>query len=262
MKHFVSLNLQNVPEQPLQRWHTATLLGHPQARKLCKEWLTQQLYHNINNCFEVFSCTRMNEEFYGIDVDVFDEGLKCTEMMQQIWPGTMPSCKHFFQHHTASLIFLDPTRISTETTENTRLYRKITDEGVFFNILQGNFVEADRFVVVLRQIENDEEFNSEPYRQRHNMTWLDIRPLSETHVVFSAVSQSSQFFREGQGFVILGEQARTWNIDLTGVPNEKKLDYFRSQHIHQEYKGYSEWRQRIQQVITKTCSTKVAPMSC
>ncbi|KAF0730273.1 hypothetical protein Ae201684_012274 [Aphanomyces euteiches] len=147
-----------------------------------------------------------------------------TQVVQQTWPGTLQSWKDFFQNHLENLLFRDPTHVSIESAESTKLYRKVTEDGSLFNILNGNFVEADRFVVVFRQIEHDEAFSCEPYRQRHNMTWMDIRPLSETQVVFRAIVQYSQFFREDLGFVSLDEQAEVWNVDLTGVPVEKKLE--------------------------------------
>ncbi|KAH9132256.1 hypothetical protein AeRB84_001447 [Aphanomyces euteiches] len=215
----------------MRNWSCATLLEQPQARKLGKEWLTQQLYHNLETSFQMFSCCGPEEEIYGLDVDVSSEGFTCVEMMQQIWRGTKDSCWHFFQNHYVDLLFLDPSSVSVECTENTKLYRKVTDDGNFFNIFQGNFVEANRLVVVLRQIENDEAFNSERYRQHHSMTWIDVRPLSETHVVIRAIIQYSQFYRKGQGFVSLDEQAKIWKIDLTGVSEKRKRDYLRKRRF-------------------------------
>ncbi|KAH9096588.1 hypothetical protein Ae201684P_013254 [Aphanomyces euteiches] len=231
MQRFVALNLQSSPERPMRNWSCATLLEQPQARKLGKEWLTQQLYHNLETSFQMFSCCGPEEEIYGLDVDVSSEGFTCVEMMQQIWRGTKDSCWHFFQNHYVDLLFLDPSSVSVECTENTKLYRKVTDDGNFFNIFQGNFVEANRLVVVLRQIENDEAFNSERYRQHHSMTWIDVRPLSETHVVIRAIIQYSQFYRKGQGFVSLDEQAKIWKIDLTGVSEKRKRDYLRKRRF-------------------------------
>ncbi|KAH9096611.1 hypothetical protein Ae201684P_013277 [Aphanomyces euteiches] len=181
-----------------------------------------------------------------------------TQVVQQTWPGTLQSWKDFFQNHLENLLFRDPTHVSIESAESTKLYRKVTEDGSLFNILNGNFVEADRFVVVFRQIEHDEAFSCEPYRQRHNMTWMDIRPLSETQVVFRAIVQYSQFFREDLGFVSLDEQAEVWNVDLTGVPVEKKLEVLRSRFIQQQLQGDSQARQRIQDIIARTYNAKQA----
>ncbi|CAK4922744.1 unnamed protein product [Aphanomyces euteiches] len=174
--------------------------------------------------FQIFDCRQMDEEMFGVDVDTSNE-------------------------------------VSIESAESTKLYRKVTEDGSLFNILNGNFVEADRFVVVFRQIEHDEAFSCEPYRQRHNMTWMDIRPLSETQVVFRAIVQYSQFFREDLGFVSLDEQAEVWNVDLTGVPVEKKLEVLRSRFIQQQLQGDSQARQRIQDIIARTYNAKQGPRS-
>ncbi|KAG9399434.1 hypothetical protein AC1031_011827 [Aphanomyces cochlioides] len=105
MQRFVSLNLQLEPEGPVRHWHPATLLEHPQARELGKEWLTQQLYHNKDSRFQIFACARMDEEVYGVDVDISNDCTTYVQTMQQIWPGTIDSCRSFFQNHTETLIF-------------------------------------------------------------------------------------------------------------------------------------------------------------
>ncbi|RHY90403.1 hypothetical protein DYB35_010695 [Aphanomyces astaci] len=65
-----------------------------------------------------------------------------------------------------------PPSMVEERTNNTRLFHTKTPDGAFVNSLQGHFHEADRFIVVVRQVEHDEVHMCDPLlRQRHYRLW-------------------------------------------------------------------------------------------
>ncbi|RHZ15397.1 hypothetical protein DYB26_015966 [Aphanomyces astaci] len=54
-------------------WHSATLVADPSARNLGKEWLTQQMYHNMHEPFALFPVVSYDEDFYQFDFQASDE---------------------------------------------------------------------------------------------------------------------------------------------------------------------------------------------
>ncbi|KAF0697899.1 Aste57867_11431 [Aphanomyces stellatus] len=255
MQRFVSLNLHTPAIQGANAtWQPATLLAEPDARKLGKEWLTQRMYHHTDACLRNFPDVPKDQQFAHIDADVSSDGaLKLVEATQSIWPGTMESFRYFLTHHMHSLLFHDPAEVIIEHTANTRLYRKLTKKGSLVNYLQGSFVEADRMIVVLRQIEADEAIDEPSYRQQyHFMAWLEIRPLSDTHIVTRLLTHQSQHFRpNGQGFLSPDEQAELWEVDLKDVPEDRKMEELRRRIVEIEYAELPEWRQEILDILTK-----------
>ncbi|ETV93166.1 hypothetical protein, variant [Aphanomyces invadans] len=174
MQRFVNVNIPP-PMANNTTWQSASLAAEPNARRVGKEWLTQQMYHNMHVPFRLFPAVRVDEEYYHFDMpnDDDDDGpLMSMEVMQCIWPGTLATFRRFAESKMSAIYFNDPDAAVEERTANTRLYHLTTERGTFVNPLQGHFIEADRFVMVIRQIEHDEvHVCTERHRQRHYMSW-------------------------------------------------------------------------------------------
>ncbi|ETV78923.1 hypothetical protein H257_07713 [Aphanomyces astaci] len=114
-------------EPPMPRsnaWRNATLAANPTARNLGKEWLTQQMYHNMHEPLALLPAVSCDDDFFDIDVQTSNDGDPFTrsERAQFTWPGTV-----------------------VEETANTRLFHTTTSNGIFVNSLQGHFSEANRY---------------------------------------------------------------------------------------------------------------------
>ncbi|RQM29966.1 hypothetical protein B5M09_012411 [Aphanomyces astaci] len=110
------------------------------------------MYHNMHEPLALLPAVRPDDELYQLDMQAPDdhESITFLERMQYTLPGTMVE----------------------ERTNNTRLLHTNTPDGAFVNSLQGHFHEADRFIVVVRQVEHDEVHVCDPVlRQRHYRSW-------------------------------------------------------------------------------------------
>ncbi|RHZ08080.1 hypothetical protein DYB31_011970 [Aphanomyces astaci] len=195
-------------------WHSATLVADPRARNLAKEWLTQQMYHSMREPLALLPGLRSDEEFFQFDLEASDE---------------------------------DESFAVEECTANTRLFCTTPANGAFINSLQGHFVEADRFIVVVRQVEHDEAHACHPMlTQRHYRSWIEVRQVSPTHILMRFVGFFSRSFRAHEGVVSSDELAALGGIDVTGIEDDDQKDeYIRRELIRLEYADFVPWRQRF-----------------
>ncbi|RHZ02941.1 hypothetical protein DYB31_013632 [Aphanomyces astaci] len=105
MQRFVMMNI------PV-RVHLASLYeSDPRTRNLGKEWLTQQLYHNMHDAFALLPAVRLDEEFFEFDFlspDQHDDPFTVLERLQCILPGTLSSFRRFFETKVRDVLFEDP----------------------------------------------------------------------------------------------------------------------------------------------------------
>ncbi|RLO06592.1 hypothetical protein DYB28_001876 [Aphanomyces astaci] len=231
MQRFVMMNIPSPMSRSNDAWHSATLAADPSARNLGKEWLTQHMYHNIHEPFTLLPAASYDDDFFKFDIQASDDGDPITGMdrMQFSWPGT----------------------VVEETTPNTRLFHTITPKGIFVNSLQGHFVEANRFIMVMRQVEHDEAHLCDPlHKQQHTMSWCvrtstEVRQVSPTHILLRVVSHVSHIFRPGGGFVSVDEFAALRGVDVTGIQDDQKDAYVRRELIRRENSDFVPWVQRF-----------------
>ncbi|RHY87830.1 hypothetical protein DYB37_002212 [Aphanomyces astaci] len=91
MQCFVVMNIP-LPMSRSNAWYCATLAAEPRARTLGKEWLTQQLYHNMHKPFASFPAVNYDDEFCHIDVQTWDDDdppFMYMERLQYSLPGTL-----------------------------------------------------------------------------------------------------------------------------------------------------------------------------
>ncbi|ETV65441.1 hypothetical protein H257_17836 [Aphanomyces astaci] len=133
-----------------------------------------------------------------------------------------------------------------ERTSNTRLFHSITTGGAFVNSLQGHFFEADRFIMVMRQVDDDEMHACGPMlRQRHYRSWIEVRPVSPTHILMCHVSHLSHEFRAHDGFLSMAELAVLVGIDVTGIDDDDKDAYVRREFVRRGNDDLVPWRQYL-----------------
>ncbi|ETV78799.1 hypothetical protein H257_07629 [Aphanomyces astaci] len=249
MQRFVVMNIPP-PMSRSNAWHSATLVADPRARNLAKEWLTQQMYHNMREPLALLPAVRNDEEFFQFDLEASDEDESFVglERIQCILPGTLASFRRFMESNSMrEVMFKEPQKAVEECTANTRLFCTTTADGAFVNSLQGHFVEADRFIVVFRQVEHDEAHACHPLlRQRHYRSWIEVRQVSPTHILMRLVSHVSRSFRAHDGFVSSDELAALGGIDVTGIEDDDQKDeYVRRELIRLGNAYFVPWRQRF-----------------
>ncbi|RQM21479.1 hypothetical protein B5M09_011467 [Aphanomyces astaci] len=132
--------------------------------------------------------------------------------------------------------------VTEEVVANTRLFCTTTADGDFINTLQGQFVEADRLVLVFRQVEDDEVHSCHfTLRQR-----MEVRQVSPTHILMRLVSHSSRLFRAYEGFISCDEVAALWGINVTGIVDDvQKEAYVRRELIRLGNAHFLVWRRRF-----------------
>ncbi|RHY96764.1 hypothetical protein DYB31_015560 [Aphanomyces astaci] len=209
-------------------WRSATLVADPMAQNLGKEWLTQQMYHNMHEPLALLPAVRNDEEFYQFDLEASDEDKSFVglERIQFTWPGT-----------------------------DTRLFHKTTPKGTFVNLLQGHFVEADRFIMVMRQVEHDEKYICHPLqKQQHDLLWTEVRQVSPTHILLRLVGRVSHIFRPATGFMSVDELAALVGIDVTGIEDDQKDAHVRREIIRQSYAWFLSWQQRFMDLMHQSAA--------
>ncbi|RLO04037.1 hypothetical protein DYB28_007186 [Aphanomyces astaci] len=206
-------------------------------------------------------------EFYVLDLHESDkdESFTLLERIQCILPGTLASFRRFFESTMRELLFEKPheATVVEEEAANTRLFHTTTPDGAFVNTLQGYFVEADRFVMVMRQVENDEVHACHSLqRQGHYLSWTEVRQVSPTHVIMRTVSHMSRLFRAHDGFVSSDELAVLRGIDLRGIEDDDKKDaYVWREVIRRGNAQFLVWRQRFTALMQESSQHRHDPHS-
>ncbi|ETV78775.1 hypothetical protein H257_07607 [Aphanomyces astaci] len=247
MQRFVLTNIPPTMSRS-NAWHSATLVADPRARNLGKKWLTQQMYHNMHEPFALFPVVGDDEDFYQFDFqasDELDNPFTWIERIQFTWPGTVQMFRRLIETNMKAVHISNHVEtVEEEVTANTRLIHTTSLNGKFVNLLQGHFVEADRLVKVMCQVEHDEAYVCHPLqKQQHVMTWTEVRQISPTHILLRFVNRVSPMFRPATGFVSVDEFAALSGIDVTGVEDHLKVEYVQREMIPQAHARYLTWRQ-------------------
>ncbi|RHY45654.1 hypothetical protein DYB38_013028 [Aphanomyces astaci] len=107
MQCFVVMNIP-LPMSRSNAWYCATLAAEPRARTLGKEWLTQQLYHNMHEPFASFPAVSYDNEFFHIDVQSWDDDdppFMYMERMQYSLPGTVHMFRRLVESKMQAVLF-------------------------------------------------------------------------------------------------------------------------------------------------------------
>ncbi|RHY89065.1 hypothetical protein DYB35_013684 [Aphanomyces astaci] len=232
-------------------WHSATLVADPSARNLGKEWLTQQMYHNMHEPLALLPAMKNEDEFVQFEFQASDERddlFTCMDRIQFTWPGTVQMFRRLVETNMKAVNF--PNYVVEEMTSNTRLFHTITPKGAFVNLLQGHFVEADRFIMVMRQVEHDETYLCHPLqKQQHDMSWTEVRQVSPTHILLRSVGRVSHIFRPATGFLSVDEFAALRSVDVTGIQDDQKDEYVRREMTRRWYAGFLPSRKRFMDLM-------------
>ncbi|RHZ07418.1 hypothetical protein DYB37_012322 [Aphanomyces astaci] len=153
-----------------------SLVTQMQQFESLKRAMRRFVVMNIPEPLALLPAANHEEEFFVLELHESDkdESFTFLERFQFILPGTLASFRRHFESTMRKLLFEKPheATVVEEVAANTRLSHTTTPDGAFLNTLQGYFVEADRFVMVMRQVENDEVHACHPLQtQWHYLSW-------------------------------------------------------------------------------------------
>ncbi|KAF0696978.1 Aste57867_12309 [Aphanomyces stellatus] len=180
------------------------------SRTTAKQWLTQQLYSNTDRAFATFP--HDTDDFACVDVSLTPSHINATEMSQAVFDAPLKTVleitrrKRYWGEVLAQLdiessgntvLYRDPTQTGAnywsalegsfyEADRCVVVIRNIQDDETYpswtganyWSALEGSFYEADRCVVVIRNIQDDETYPSINAFEHHCLQWLDLRQIS------------------------------------------------------------------------------------
>ncbi|KAG9399312.1 hypothetical protein AC1031_011661 [Aphanomyces cochlioides] len=206
MVHFV-MKTESIPASlstPF-RLHNITLSAHPLHRKFCKEWETQQLYHNTPFAFRDFPIVPVDEDDSLFKLDIEGMSVNVRDCSQYTWPVPMEMVRFILRHHMNEI---------ASTTHPL--------EAIEWTLLQAQFQEADRCVFVLRQVEADELYTV-PLHKIYNVVWMDLRQLPDGRTLSRTVNFVSTHLVES-GMGSLDEFAKVYDVDTSLSEEEDKVE--------------------------------------
>ncbi|KAF0698937.1 Aste57867_10459 [Aphanomyces stellatus] len=242
------------PNPRTQTWRDVTLLSHPRSRQLGKQWITQHMYHNADRVFALQECpptqtTIINNTW---DIDFSGDCYYVVERGHVDWNMPLENVRSMFRNHMCSMFTLDSfcpltTHTLTETSDNTVLHQLVPPSShamyarypggpdaaaaaQYVNLLGGEFNQADRSIVVVTQIQDDELIAPcGDLTQRSRMTWLELYRESPHRTRGRYVSIVSQQFTH-ERYISMAEEVRGWGYDLSQVPEWEQEARFLQLH--------------------------------
>ncbi|ETV93924.1 hypothetical protein H310_12267 [Aphanomyces invadans] len=211
-------------------WRNFTLLRHPESRKVGMEWITQQLYHNLDNVQKQYGFPPMFSTVTEDDLNVVFDDDGCYQFIRRH--------ELFMQHSLDELRGVMQADIWQFMINYARLHvcsdtphvaiRHQTLDGAYeqSNFLSREFIDGDRIVYVGQQIHEDEDAPTMKL-QRHRHVWYILQRISPTVTKIRMLFiVSSSFSKDGK--TPLCEEARGfWDLDLHGLDEDTMQRKFR-----------------------------------
>ncbi|KAF0696911.1 Aste57867_12372 [Aphanomyces stellatus] len=134
-----------------------TLPANAEARTTAKQWLTQQLYHNTDRAFSLFP--HDHDLFVQTEIMLAESHVEITERSQIVVDLPLSTLIRIY-FTNAHRRWLPVSKIDcVEIDGNTRKYHSSSvPAGMYFNVLEGHFHEAERCVLVIRYLQDDDRF--------------------------------------------------------------------------------------------------------
>ncbi|KAF0719753.1 Aste57867_825 [Aphanomyces stellatus] len=232
-----TLEIQRSPNAKCLTWRNVSLLSNPLSRRLGKEWITQQMYHNTDRMFVEYGFPDIRD-----DHAIYDLNLEFTSTCYQgVFRRQVTENIAFnaicamYRQDLCTLFCLDgfrivDTRMVTEVTPNTSLHQIVNKNNEWISLLCGEFHERDRSIFVVQQIQDDEKHGDEQRHQRNRMIWTEIRQLPGGAIKRRVLYLISQSFTS-TGYVSLDDDSKLWGIDLRQYPEHEKERRFRQYGI-------------------------------
>ncbi|KAF0690167.1 Aste57867_18417 [Aphanomyces stellatus] len=230
MKKWVRATLAVAPSSVQSTWRNFTLLQHPESRKLGMEWITQQLYHNLDYVQQQYGFPSMYSSVVEDDLNVMFDENGCYQFIRR---------HEVFMHNSIEdlrgvmgadiwqfMINYARLNICYDTPNETIRHQTLEGAYEVSNFLSREFVEPDRIVYVGQQMHED-ELAPTMKLQRNRHVWYILQRITPTVTKIRMLFVVSSSFSEG-GQTPLHEEARGfWGLDLKGLPEDVQQRKFR-----------------------------------
>ncbi|ETV68383.1 hypothetical protein H257_15699 [Aphanomyces astaci] len=228
MKKWVVTNsvLKSALDSRVPTWRDVTLLAHPTSRRLGKEWITLQMYHNTDRIFQQYGFPAIDSHetidwdtesvtVDGGDYTVYRRQAKMTESLEDAIAyidSTLLSVQStYVQQHATS------AQAVVEIEGNTKQFAIVTPRQEYVNLLCGEFCTPNRCVFVLQQILDDEACSHRAYRQRNRMFWHDVQDLPNGNTVVRSVAIHTLCYTK-EGSIAIDDDAQVLQVNINGCP--------------------------------------------
>ncbi|OQR85977.1 hypothetical protein ACHHYP_11116 [Achlya hypogyna] len=184
-----------------QSWRNSSLMAHESSRRLGFDWITKQLYHNIDAviqhcglpsnlqpCSEVHVFPLENEPSYHL-----------VKARQRIEHGTLEEVTQTLQR----LYFQRPEGLLDQPDANIMYFRMKSPYGAtqqnsyYQNILARQFFDENRYVVFTHSITDDEKYPLDRI-QRNWTNWTIAERLGPDKVIIKQVSVANGLRMQNQ----------------------------------------------------------------
>ncbi|CAK4689896.1 unnamed protein product [Aphanomyces euteiches] len=213
------------------RLQYVALSAHPVHRKHSKEWATQQLYHNMPVVFQDFPIASSNGDATAFKLDVRDMCVNVKDYSQYIWPAPLEM-------------------EAIEWTENTVLYQvqAMPAQSTSVRVLQAQFHEAGRSVLVVRQVEAD-ELSEVPLRPIYNVMWMDLQQLPDGRTLGRTASfVSTNLVDSG---ISLDEYAKRYGVDVSQSREDDKIQIIQNALAKWSEEHEERFREKVNTLVDK-----------
>ncbi|ETV90776.1 hypothetical protein H310_14512 [Aphanomyces invadans] len=227
MKKWVVANsvLKSGLDSRVPTWRDVTLLAHPTSRRLGKEWITLQMYHNTDRIFQQYGFPALDSpetidwdtesiNIDGGDYTVYRRQAKMAESLEDaiaFVDSTLLSIQaSYAEQHAIS-------QTVVEIEGNTKQFAIVTPRQEFVNLLCGEFSTPSRCVFVLQQILDDEACPHRGFRQRNRMFWHDVQELPSGRTVVRSVAIHTLCYTK-EGSIAIDENSQVLEVNINGCP--------------------------------------------
>ncbi|OQS00921.1 hypothetical protein ACHHYP_02148 [Achlya hypogyna] len=228
-------------------WKNISLTGDAEARRLGCEWIADHLFHNTDRTFQEcgFPDPSCLEPFHHFNLSV-DEHERCTYgwIKQRILPISFENASRAFQKiHVDNSMGLGQREFLEEGLLATPKKRIDYSRQSFIipdrhggrkdweNWLCGEYLEADRYVFVMRSIHSDPKHEIGTV-QRNRMTWVVVDRIGSMQTRTREFMTLSNYWTKEHGNLSLDQEARSWGCRLDRVPEHLKYQTFK-EHMRQ-----------------------------
>ncbi|CAK4075631.1 unnamed protein product [Aphanomyces euteiches] len=231
------------------RLQYVALSAHPVHRKHSKEWATQQLYHNMPVVFQDFPIASSNGDATAFKLDVRDMCVNVKDYSQYIWPAPLEMVRFMLRHHLEEMSSGQQIE-AIEWTENTVLYQvqAMPAQSTSVRVLQAQFHEAGRSVLVVRQVEAD-ELSEVPLRPIYNVMWMDLQQLPDGRTLGRTASfVSTNLVDSG---ISLDEYAKRYGVDVSQSREDDKVQILQNALAKWLEEHEERFRERVNTLVDK-----------
>ncbi|CAK4070594.1 unnamed protein product [Aphanomyces euteiches] len=237
MHLWAQLSAENVPRRirALPSWHNTTLFAEPSLRKMGKQWITQQMFHNTERMYQTFSfppfesdtpCFYINFEYDDVKYDA----VLCRQYGDSRDFDVV--CDLYRYRLCDELAVEGPARTLINTIKEqddlTTLHQMTTRDGEWINLVCSEYREDGRSFFVVQQIIDDELLVHDNSRLRNRMSWIDVRRMPDGSTKKRLICFQSQSFTKADGAVPLEEEVAMWGLYLAAeMKNEAKAMTFK-----------------------------------